>query len=324
MSFKTRTRSIVTASLLASAVALSLQSQQARAEYPDKPVEIIIAWAAGGATDLVTRAVQSAFSENLGADIVVKNIAGAAGTIGTAQAARAKPDGHTVLFTPTGPLTTQPHLRKLPYDIDSFDPVGRIAITQVVMMTPKTTPYKTLQDVIDAGKANPGGLKFASTGVGTLPHIAILSLDMATGNESKHIPYKGSANAVKALLGGEVELFSDQAQLIPKYDLHPVVSWSPERLPEYPDTPTLIESGFDFSMANWSGVFVPKGTPKPVIKKLSDALQKSLTDPGVMAAMEKLKVIIDPMEPEAFGKFALADYKRNRDLLGSAGLLKKD
>lgn len=324
MSFKTQTRSIVTASLLASAVALTFQTQQARAEYPEKPVEVIVAWGAGGATDLVTRAVQPAFAKSLGADIVIKNIAGAAGTIGTAQAARAKPDGYTVLFTPTGPLTTQPHLRKIPYDIDSFEPVGRIAITQVVMMAPKSSKYKTLQDVIDAAKASPGQLKFGSSGVGTLPHIAILALDKAAGIESKHIPYKGSSNAVKALLGGEVDLFSEQAQVIPKYDLNPIVSWSPERLPEYPNTPTMIESGVDFSMANWSGVFVPKGTPKAVIDKLAAALQESLKDPGVIEAMDKLKVIIDPMGIEAFGKFARGDYDRNRDLLSAAGLLKKD
>ena len=189
----------------------------------------------GGATDLVARSIQPELSKKLGAELIIKNIAGASGTIGTAEAARAKPDGYTILITPTGPMTTQPHLRKIPYGLDSFAPVGRIAVAPVMMMVPKTSKLQTLNDVIETAKANPGKLKFASSGAGTLPHIAILALNKAAGVDTKHIPYKGSANAMKALLGGEVDVFSDMAQLVPKYDVHPVISWTKERNPEFPE-----------------------------------------------------------------------------------------
>ncbi|MGB7300116.1 MAG: tripartite tricarboxylate transporter substrate binding protein, partial [Burkholderiaceae bacterium] len=247
-------KSLLTGILAASVFALPLE--QAAAAYPDKPITIIVAWGAGGATDLVTRAVQPILARELGTDLIVKNVAGASGTIGTAEAARAKPDGYTILFSPTGPLTTQPHLRKIPYDLDSFAPVGRIAITQVVMSSAPGSNIKTIEDVIKAAKDNPGQLKFGSAGAGTLPHIAILALNKGAGIQTKHIPYKGSANAIKAMLGGEVDLMSEQAQIIPKYELQPIASWSAERLPEYPNIPTMMEKGIPYSMANWSGVFV--------------------------------------------------------------------
>ncbi len=275
-----------------------------QAAYPEKPITIIVAWDAGGAIDLVTRSLQPVLSKQLGADLVVKNVSGAAGTIGTAEAARAKPDGYTILITPTGPLTTQPHMRKLPYDFDSFAAIGRIAVSEMLMMATKTSKYKTLKDVVDGAKADPGQVKIASTGAGTLPHISILALDKEAGIKSKHIPYKGSANVMKALLGGEVDLFSDQALLVPKYDLHPIVAWSEKRLPDFPNVPTVKESGYDISMANWAGLFAPKGTPQAVIDKLATALKNTLADPSIIKAMDNLKTDIGYMPPKEFATFA--------------------
>ena len=300
----------------------TLRPAQAAA-FPDRPITLVVAWDAGGATDLVARAIQPVLSKTLGADLVVKNIAGASGTIGTAEAARAKPDGYTVLVTPTGPMTTQPHLRKIPYDLDSFDAVGRVAVTEVAMMAPKDSPFKTVQDVIAAAKADPGKIKFGSAGAGTLPHVCILALNKAAGIDTKHIPYKGSANAMKALLGGEIDLYSDQAQLVPKYELHPIAMWSEKRLPEYPDVPTMKELGYDYTMANWVGVFVPKGTPAEIIAKLTGALKETLADASVARTMSNLKTDIGYQDPKAFAAFAERDYKLNRDLLKEAGLLKQ-
>ena len=310
-------------SVAAAALAVVALGMPAQAAFPEKPITIIVAWGAGGATDLVTRSMQPVLSEKIGADLVVKNVAGAAGTIGTAEAARARPDGYTILITPTGPLTTQPHLRKLPYDFDSFRPIGRIAVTPMLMMVPKTSKYNTLKDVIDDAKANPGSVKFASTGAGTLPHIAILGLNDAAGIDTKHIPYKGSANVMKALLGGEVDVFSDQSQLVPKYDLKSLATWSAERLKDYPDVPTMKELGFDFNIVNWLGMFVPKDVPDDIAAKLVTALEETLSDQRVIDTLTKINVAIGHMPPEAFGEFALSDYARNRKLLEAAGLLKK-
>mgnify|MGYP000073379193 CR=1 FL=1 len=156
---------------------LALFAMPANAGFPDKPVKIVVAWGAGGATDTVTRALQDAFARELGTDIVVKNVSGAAGTIGTAEVASSRPDGYTVLITPAGPLTTQPHLRKIPYDLDSFDPIGRIMMSPMLMMTAPNSKLKSVEDIVAAAKANPGSIRFASTGAGTLPHISIIALD---------------------------------------------------------------------------------------------------------------------------------------------------
>lgn len=304
------------------AMAVSAPLAAAKADYPDKHVTVIVAWGAGGGTDLLTRAIQPILSKNLGADIVVKNLPGAAGTIGTARAARAKPDGYTVLIGPAGPVTTQPHLRDIPYDLDSFDPVGRVAINVMVTMSTKESKYKTLNDIIEDAKANPNTIRCASSGAGTLPHIAILALNKAAGIQLKHLPYKGSSNAVKALLGGEADVFSDQAQIIPRYDLHAIASWSAERLPDYPNVPTMKELGYDFQIANWNGMFVPRGTPEAVIDTLTTALEKTLADKAVLDEMAKLKVDISYLDPQAFKTFAEGDYVRNRQLLKEAGLVK--
>lgn len=309
--------------LAAGAMAMAATSGTALAAYPEKPITVYIAWSAGGATDLVTRAMQPVLSAQLGTDLVIRNVAGAAGTIGTAQAARAGADGYSILVTPMGPITIQPHLRNLPYDYDSFTPIGRIAVTPMLMMVPKESQYSSVETIVEKAKASPGDVKFASTGAGTLPHIAILSLNSAAGIDTKHIPYKGSANVMKALLGGEVDVFSDQSHLVPKYDLKPLATWSSERLPDYSDVPTMKELGYDFNLVNWLGVFAPKGTPAEATDKLASALEATLKDASVIAALEKLRVTIAHLSPEDLNKAALSDYERNRDLLKSAGLLKE-
>ena len=293
----------------------------ALAEYPEKPINVIVAWGAGGATDVVTRALQPTLAEQLGADLVIRNVTGAAGTIGTAEAAAADPDGYTVLVTPAGPLTTQPHLRELPYDLDSFEAIGRINITPMVMMVTQESEYQTLEAIIEKSKAEPSSVTFASTGAGTLPHISILALNEAAGIETRHLPFQGSANVMQALLGGTVDVFSDQAQLVPQYELHPVAVWADERLAEFPDTPTLKESGYDFALANWLGVFVPAGTPDDVKSTLADALQATLEDPAIVDQLVKMNLQISYMSPDELAEFAQGEYQRNRELLASAGLL---
>jgi tripartite-type tricarboxylate transporter receptor subunit TctC len=316
-------RTLFASAIAVAGAALFWSPTSALAAYPERPVTIIVAWTAGGATDLVARSIQPELSKKLGAELIIKNIAGASGTIGTAEAARAKPDGYTILITPTGPMTTQPHLRKIPYGLDSFAPVGRIAVAPVMMMVPKTSKLQTLNDVIETAKANPGKLKFASSGAGTLPHIAILALNKAAGIDTKHIPYKGSANAMKALLGGEVDVFSDMAQLVPKYDVHPVISWTKARNPEFPNVASMKEGGFDFEMINWVGMYAPKATPDDVVAKLAEALEAAIQEPSVKEALEKLRVKPGHLGPVEFGKFAAGDSDRNRELLAEAGLLAK-
>jgi tripartite-type tricarboxylate transporter receptor subunit TctC len=299
---------------------LGLAATQPAQAFPTQPVTIIMAWGAGGATDVVARALQPVWAKNLGGNIIIKNVVGAAGTIGTAEAAAASPDGHTIIVTPAGPMTTQPHLRKLPYAVSSFAPIGRIAISPQVMMVPKTSPYKTLQDLLNAAKKEPGKIIAASTGAGTLPHIGIIVLNQM-GYEMKHLPFKGSADAMKALLGGTAHVFSDQAQLVPAFDVRPLATWTAKRLPEFPDVPALKEFGIDVDIYNWVGAFAPLKTPPDILAKLESSLLETLKDPAIIEAIQKLRVQHAPMPGKEFGPFALAESERNKKLLAAAGLL---
>ena len=314
-------RSMAAASAFAVGALFMPIAAQAQSDYPSKTVTLLVAWGAGGATDVVTRVIQPAFSEQLGVDVIIKNVNGAAGTIGTAEAANASADGYTVLFTPAGPLAVQPHLRSLPYDMDSFRPVGRISLTPMLMMVPPESRFTSAEQVIEAAQADPGQVTFGSVGAGSLPHLAILALNDAAGVETKHIPFQGSGDAMKGLLGGTVEVFNDQAQLAPQYELTGLAAWSSERLEDYPDVPTMKELGYDVEMSNWLGVFVPAGTPDDVVEVLNAALNASLESPDVQEQFTNLNVNVAPTTPEEFGDFSQASYDLSRRLLEQAGLL---
>ncbi len=305
------------------AAVLGLLAAPALAEYPEKPVTILVAWSAGGATDLIARNMQPAVAAALGGEVVVKNVSGAAGTIGTAEAASAKPDGYTVLHTPAGPMTLQPHLRKIPYDLDSFAPVCRISSAPLALMVPTTSKYRTIKDIVEGAKAAPGAITYGSAGVGTLPHVSMVGLEQAAGIRMKHVPFRGSAEEMKALIGGTVDLVTEQSNLVPRYELHAVAIWSDERSPEFPDTPTVKEQGYDLTFSNWNAWFVPKDTPAEIVRKLAEVCRTALEDPAVKDGMQKMQTPIAYLGPEDAGAFFQAEYAKNGTIAAAAGLVKK-
>jgi len=290
----------------------------AETAFPQKPVTIVIAWAAGGGTDVIGRVIQPVFAKKLGADVVIRNVPGASGTIGTTEVANANTDGYTLLISPAGPLSNQPHLREIPYDVDSFDAIGRITITPTMMMVTQDSPFNSLAEVLAAAKERPNSLIVASTGAGTLPHVAQLALDGIAGVKTKHVPFNGSANAAKALLGEVVDIFSDQAQLVSQYELKPLAAWTNERLPDYPDVPTMKELGYDIQLYNWVGMLAPKDLPADVHKQISTALAETMQDAAVIEAIRKLKVQPEYMNPEAFTAFVHNDNEQAGKLLKKA------
>lgn len=304
-------------------VAISMASGIAVAAYPDRPVTAIVPFPAGGATDLVARGMQEAFARALGQPIVVKNVNGAAGTIGAAEAAAATPDGYTILVTPSGPTAAQPHRMKLTYDIDSFDPICKLVEQPLVLMVPKTSKYRTLADVIAAAKAEPGKITYGTSGPGSITHLAKLALEKAAGIRMKHVPFKGSADAVQAMMSNTTDLYSDQANLVPQFDLHPIAVYAEGRIDNFKDTPTVREGGFDVVVTNYNGVFVPRGTPADVQAKLGQACKSALDDEKVKEIFERQKYPIAYQDAAAFKAFFEADYKRVGDLVQAAGLGKK-
>jgi tripartite-type tricarboxylate transporter receptor subunit TctC len=306
---------------IVSAVTISgLATTAAQAAYPERPVTIVVAWPAGGATDLMTRGTQEAFAKAIGGQVVIKNVPGAAGTIGAAEAASAAPDGYTLLVTPIGPMVLQPHRMKLTYEPASFAPICKMVDSPIVLMSPPNSPLKTVADVVAKAKADGGKLAYGSTGPGTIPHISLLGLAKAAGIPLKHVPYKGSADVVQALLSGTVELFADQPNLVPQYNLTAIAIFADKRIPTYKDTPTVKESGYDLTFSIWNAMFAPKGTPEPVLAKLEAACKAALTDAATIDALEKQKQPIDFRDRAGLKSFVDAEYEKARVLLQDAGL----
>lgn len=308
-------------SVLVAAVAMcAAMPAIAQPAYPERPVTIVVAWPAGGATDLMTRGTQEAFAKALGAQVVIKNVPGAAGTIGAAEAASAAPDGYTLLVTPIGPMVLQPHRMKLTYEPASFAPICKMVDSPIVMMSPPNSLLKTVADVVAKAKAEGGKLAYGSTGPGTIPHISMLGLAKAAGVPLKHVPYKGSADVVQALLSNTVELFADQPNLVPQYNLTAIAIFSEKRIPTYKDTPTVKESGYDLSFSIWNAMFAPKGTPEPILAKLDAACKEALADSGTVASLEKQKQPIDYRDRAGLKTFVDAEFEKARVLLQDAGL----
>lgn len=290
------------------------------AAYPDKPVTVVVAWPAGGATDLMTRGVQDALAKALGGQVIIKNVPGAAGTIGAADVAGATADGYTLLVSPIGPMVLQPQRMKLTYDVASFAPICKMVDSPIVLMSPPNSPLKTVADVVAKAKAEGGKLAYGSTGPGTIPHISLLGLTKAAGIPLKHVPYKGSADVVQALLSGTVELFADQPNLVPQYNLTPIAIFSEKRIPTYKDTPTVKEAGYDLTFSIWNAMFAPKGTPDDVLAKLESACKAALADAGSIAALDKQKQPIDYRDRAGLKAFVEAEYAKAKALLQDAGL----
>ncbi len=317
MTSTTRTHLIAGLGLLAASLAFA---GTANAEYPEKRIELVVPWSAGGSTDARARIMAPELEKILDATVVVRNVAGAAGTIGTNEVAQAKPDGYTLLMTPSGPTTIQPHLRNLPYSLDNFEVVCRIDMVPMVFMAQQNGDYATMEDFVAAAEADPGKISYSTAGVGTLPHIVGLGVEQGFGIKLKHLPGKGSADAMKNLLGGVVDGAPETLDHVTRFDVKALAVASAERQPEYPDLQTFKELGVDLELSNWQALYIPKGTPADVREALGDACAKTFGNSEIVAQFENMNSRIDVLTGEAADVFAAAQSEANATLLNEAGL----
>ena len=290
--------------------------------FPDKPVMIVVPFAAGGGTDITTRQMQAPMSKALGVDVVVKNTAGAGGTIGVAEAARARTDGYTLAMAPVGPMTTQPHLRKLPYDVDSFEYVCLAYSAPSAIAVRKDSPWNTLKDLVDYAKANPGKLNVAIPATGSIPHVAGLALSEATGIEVEYLPVNGDGPSLKALLDGSADLFIPHISFLSqnKDQIKSLALLQPERLADMPDLATAKEQGYDLNFPIWGGLVAPKGTPAKVVAQLDKACHAAIESGSFVKHMKKLGQPRSYMSAKDFATFVREQYVQNKRLLEKAGL----
>jgi len=314
-----RRQTLKIASLLAAA-ALHLP---AVAAYPDRIVNMVVPFGPGGSTDLIARALAQEMSKVLGQQVVVLNKAGAGGAIGAAEVANARPDGHTIAMLPVGPLTTQPALRKLSYTPASFDPVCRVYSNPQVLLVRKDGPYKTLPDLVTDAKRDPGKLNYASTGTGSVPHLALASLSSAAGVNVVHVPYKGEAEMLQGLLSGSVTMFLGHPTLLSVHaqTIRGIAVLAPQRLKEYPELPTVGEQGVPpqhFEV--WGGLVAPKGTPLAVLAALEAACRSGTSAEAFRKQLENLNTPVMHQNAATFGAFVAREFERNGRLLREAGI----
>ncbi len=276
-----RLHGIAACVLMVAAVAAVAQT------YPNHPVKIMVGANAGGGTDIIARMLGDKFQAAMGQPFIVENKPGASNTIAADATAKAAPDGYTLLVATNTGQAIAPHLIKLGFDTNKdLVPVALIVVVPNVLVVSPSVPATNVRDLIALVKANPDKFAYGSSGVGSTQHLAGEAFNLAAGTKAVHVPYKGSAQALADLVGGQIQLDFDTTSsamaFIKSGKVKALAVMSPKRTPELPDVPTLTEAGLPgVEMTTWYGLFVTAGTPKPVIDKLYAETMKAIKDPEV-------------------------------------------
>jgi tripartite-type tricarboxylate transporter receptor subunit TctC len=310
--------------LLAAAFGLALAASAQAQEYPTKPIRIIVPYPAGGSADLLPRIFAEKLSAKWGQPVLVENRPGAGGNIGAELAYKAEPDGYTLFATAPGPLVVNQNLyRKLAFDPAQFVPVSVMAAIPNVFLVNPNVPAKNVDELIAYARANPGKLNYGSQGNGTTSHLtAELFKSTAGGLNITHVPYKGSAPAMAALLGGEIDLMFDNLgvtlQHVRSGKLRALAVGGEKRVASLPDVPTMSEILSGFTSVAWFGIVAPPKTPTTIAEKLSAAVAEAIRQPDVakrLAAMSAEPIGGTPAEMAAFMK---RDGERWKSVIESA------
>ena len=308
---------IAVAALSASAPLLAPISASAQAAYPSRPIRLIVPFPAGGGTDLIAREVANKVATSNGWSIVIDNKPGSGGNLGVDAAAKAAPDGYTLVLGQTSNLAINPTLyTKLPYNVEKdLTPVGLVASAPLVLVVSSDSPYKTLADVVAAAKATPEALNYASSGSGTVAHLATELFQKTANVRFTHVPYKGAAQGSTDLIGGQIQMYMSSIPTlighIKSGKMRPIVVTSQKRTADLPNVPTVDESGFKgFEAATWFGVVGPAGLPKDVVAKLNAAFNKAIEDPEVKRKLAAQGADVRGSTPEAFSAYIRSEAVR--------------
>ena len=310
---------------ITAAIAVALASPASAQTYPDKPIKLIVPFAAGGPIDTMARFVAQPLAARLGQTVIVENRPGSGGTIGARAVAAAEPDGYTLLFGSSGTLAVAPALyANLDYDPQrSFAPVASAAILPHLLVIRPDLPARTVKEFVAYAKANPGKLNYGAS-LATPPHLLSTLFKTRAGIEVVYIPYKGSAPSVTDLMAGTTHWTIDGltilAPLAKDGRLRALAVASAQRWPELAAVPTLIESGYpDFSLDAWAGVVAPAGTPAAVVGKLNAAINAGLAGDEVKAALAKLSALPKTGTPAEFAAFIAAEMPKWAAVVRLAG-----
>ena len=302
---------LVAASLLAALAGPAF----AQADYPNRPIRLIIPFPPGGSNDVVGRVIAQHLGESLGKQIIVDNRAGAGGVIGTEVASKAAPDGYTLLGISLA-HAVNPWLYKLPYDpIKAFAPIGIMGKGPVVLSVNPSLPVPSVKELVALAKSKPGDLQYASAGVGSFQHLSAELFKLTAGVDILHIPFKGGGPAMTDVMGGHTKvLFSSLVQTTPHIKsgkLRALAVGGTERSPVLPDLPTVAEAGVPgYASENWWGIVAPAGTPAPIIERLYQALTQAQDNPEAKKYFDAEGAAIVKMSTAAFGQFMVSEMDK--------------
>lgn len=301
----------------------------ASAAWPDgKTVSLVVPYAPGGTADALARLIAQHLAPKLNTTVVVLNKAGASGVIGQSAVVQSAADGLTILYDAT-PFSINPHLQKLPYDPEKdLEPVSLVAVTPMLAVVPKNSPYNSLQDLIKAGRSSPGKITFGSGGQGTVQYMGAELLMQGAGVKALHVPYKSGGPFLQAVMAGEVDFGFGNLPAVTGHIkgglMKPLAISSGARHPGFAEVPTVAEAAVKgYEVYEWNGMFVPAGTPAPVVKRLNDALREVLAEPEVKARFDSLGSRIVGSTPEEFRRHLAAERARWAQTVKAADIKKE-
>jgi tripartite-type tricarboxylate transporter receptor subunit TctC len=311
---------------IASLAFLSPLASVAQGAYPNKPIRVVVPFAAGSTTDIIARAIADKMSQSMGQQLVIDNRGGASGTIGQAAVAQAAPDGYTIMVHSSSHTVSPSTFAKLPFDtVADFAGVTPISSTPNVLVISPSKNIKTLQELLAAARAKPGSMNFASAGQGSATHLNAEKFKLAAKIEATNIPFKGSAEAVTEVMAGRVDYyFSPIAPVIGQIrngQLVPLAVGSPKRASALANVPTTAEAGVPGSEFNfWIGMMAPAKTPREIVNRLHDEVEKALATPEVKERFAALGADAWTLKPEQFDAYIKDEIKSNAVLVKAAGL----
>ena len=306
---------------------LVLPAADGAQDYPNRPIRLVVAFTAGGTTDFVARLLSEPLRSLLGQSVVVDNRPGANGAIGAEYVAKSEPDGYTLFFTTVGAVAINPALRSnLAYDpVKDFAPVGMAVFNSTMLVVNASMPVNSARELAAMARERPGAITIGVTGIGAVSHLGLELFQAAAGAKFQAVPYRGAAQAMTDLLGGQLDgLFGDTPtvmQQVKAGKLKALAATSQNRSDIFPDVPTFVEQGFADTVANqWAGILAPGGTPPAVIAKLNAASNAALSDAEVRRKLAQVGVTPSPSTPEEFARYLKQEIARWGKLIRDKGI----
>ncbi len=294
-------------------------------EFPQRPINLVAPFNAGGGTDLLLRGFAPHFAAALDGDAYVSNMAGGSGTVGAAALAQQKPDGYQLGYWSITVSTIQPQIKDVPYDVDSWTPICSVAASPTLLFVNADSPFTSMDDVVAAVNEEPGKYLFGSSGPGAMTHLTTVAAFEGLGimDKMKHLPFQGSGPALQAMAAGTIQFFGDTEILMTKGDFRPLMVFNDTRLESFPDVPTAAEAGIEAPLDElylWGGLFAPAGLDAAVAEKLSSACETAVNSEGFQEFAAKTNTVIDFKNAGEFETFFRAQYEANAMIIDAAGL----